>query len=113
MPSEREKSDRRERQIAREEHGKRVSGSGSTPFQKEDVTFKGVLMQDKRTASQSLSIKALDLKKLEYHAMNAGKVGVFSFAFDGTDLEFYCFPKWFVQNQTWWQELKRRKDESQ
>ena len=113
MPSEREKSDKRERAIAHEEGGRRVAGSGSTPFQKEDVTFKGVLMQDKRTASQSLSIKALDLKKLEYHAMNAGKVGVLSFAFDGTDLEFYCFPAWFVKNQNWWQELKRGQDESQ
>lgn len=107
--TERQKSDRRERQIAKEEGGRRVSGSGSGPVTKEDVKFNGVLLQDKRTGKQSLSIKASDLEKLEFHSMNAGKIGVLSFSFDGLDLEYYCFPTWFVRGKDWWQELKEGK----
>ena len=104
--TERQKSDRREKQFAKEEGGRRVVASGSTPIKKEDISFRGVLLQDKRGSGASISIKASDLKKLEFHSMNAGKVGVLSFSFDGLDLEYYCFPTWFVRGKDWWQELK-------
>ncbi len=108
MATERQKSDRREKRLAKEEGGKRVAGSGSTPFKKEDVEFKGVLLQDKRTAGRSISVKIDDLYNLEYHAMNAGKVPVFSFLF-GAEQEWIAFPRWWLKNQAWWRDLKAGK----
>ena len=107
--TERQKSDRREKQIAKEEGGRRVSGSGSSSVAKEDIRYNGVLQQDKRSGSKSQSLKLEDFFKLEYHALNAGKLPVFSIAFDNTGIDYVGFPKWWLRNQSWWLELKEGK----
>lgn len=107
MPTQRQLSDKREHQIAKEEGGRRVVASGSTSMKKEDVQYRGVLQQDKRSSSKSQSIKLEDFFKLEYHALNAGKLPVFSFAFDNTEIDYVAFPRWWLKDQGWWRELKK------
>lgn len=104
--TEREKSDRREKKIAKESGGIRVSGSGSTAENKGDVKYSGVLRQDKRSGKGSIPIKLSELIKIEFQAMNRGKVPVFSVGFDGQDQEWIAFPNWWLKDQQWWKELR-------
>lgn len=104
--TERQRSDKREKKIAQESGGRRVSGSGSSAELKGDITYRGVLRQDKRTGRESIGIKLADLIKIEFEAMNRGKVPVFSIGFDGQNQEWVAFPDWWLRNQTWWKVLR-------
>ena len=107
----RKKSDRREGRLAEELGGKRVRGSGSGRFNKEDISFIHALLQDKSTGQQSLSIHKKDLITLEGNALLSGKVPIFSFGFTcptAPDYEWIAFPVWWLKDQLWWKGLKEQ-----
>ena len=105
--TQREKSDIQEKKIAKASGGKRVSGSGSSAELKGDIQYAGVLRQDKRTEKDSIGIKVKDLFKVEFEAMNRGKLPIFSIGFDHyPSQEWIAFPEWWVRDQQWWKDLK-------
>lgn len=110
MITQRQKSDIREKKLAQESGGRRVSGSGSSAELKGDISYKGVVRQDKRSEKESIAIKVKDLIKIEFEAMNRGKLPAFSIGFDKFPQEnWIAFPEWWVRDQDWWKELRDAK----
>ena len=99
--TERQKSDKHEKRIAKELQGKRTKGSGSTPYQKEDVRLQWALIQAKRTDKKNITIERKTLERLEKNAMNIGKIPALCIGF-GNEQETYdwiAFPLWLVREQ--------------
>jgi len=64
--------------------GRRVPGSGSQWSAKEDVKSDLVLVQDKNTKAEQITLKLRDLRVLEENAVQDGmRIPVFSLTFEG------------------------------
>lgn len=72
---------RNEREVMQALGLEQVAGSGNGWVSKEDGENDNVLCQLKSTDAQSISIKKLDIEKLEYHAHVSHKVPVFAVNF--------------------------------
>src|SRR5678809_460030 len=67
-----ETTTKRETRVAKAVGGKRVAGSGSTPWAKEDVRTDHWLIQHKHTDGASIAVKGRDLINLRNNAIDAG-----------------------------------------
>lgn len=66
-------SRKHEREVAKELGGKRIAGSGCSPYAKGDVRAPGFLVEAKETKKASLSVKAAWLDKIWREAMARGE----------------------------------------
>ena len=112
--TERQKSDRHEAKLAKTLGGKRVRGSGSGEWHKEDIVFPGLLMQDKRTATEGIRVTRTALKDLADHAENTGRFPAFSLSFEkehGWVDHWVALPIWVLETSEFWERLKQGKND--
>lgn len=79
---DKETNKKREERVAKELKGKRVSGSGATPWAKEDIVTDQFLVQHKSTSKASHSIKKEDLENLRRNAIDVDKKPLYVVDFD-------------------------------
>lgn len=64
---------KREERVAKNHKGQRVSGSGSTPWAKEDISTETFLIQHKHTDGKSISVTKKALDELRQNSIDKGK----------------------------------------
>lgn len=108
--TERQRSDRYEKRLAKQLGGQRIAGSGSSKEKPQDLKFVGALLQAKRTTAKSTVLHKRDLEQVEADALNAGRIPLFCVAFcsgaDEPEQEWMAFPTWWVRQQPWWESFK-------
>ena len=81
--SNKEKSIKQEKELAKDLGAKTTPASGATPFRKGDMRLNGYLIESKATANKSISIKLEWLLKIEKEALNEDKTPLIILEIDG------------------------------
>lgn len=74
---------RREQNVAKDMGGTRVSGSGNTPWAKEDIKTDTYLVQHKWTEGKSISVTKKSLFELRDNAIDAEKEPLYILDYNG------------------------------
>lgn len=90
MITNRKKSQKREKKLAKDISGKSHIMSGGAWFQKGDVSNEHFLVEDKFTEADAYTLSLQTLKKLEKEALQVNKIPIFIFGFTKGLKKDYC-----------------------
>lgn len=76
---------KRESRVAKEQGGRRVPGSGNTPWAKEDISTENYLIQHKHTDGKSISVTYKALEDLRCNAIDTEKEPLMILEYDRTN----------------------------